>query len=321
MAFGLIALVLIAEEGRAQSDAGAVTSARLNANASADPADARWVPGFSLRTGILVHERDGDTLSIERGTAEGDSKALFALFGASAEISTPRISALPTRPRFFARADFSYSVDNDEPVVGEGDPGNPIRNPENDVAIDDPVAGVVDVGTSLRVKSEPVILSGGLGLGFSREIAGRMVRLRPSLEWMYQRDEIALTFGAAESEGADPTRCAPCRAAAARGQTTKSYHSLGPGVEVDVDAARVGDFRVSMFARFAALRILGDREVNLDARGSWFTREDETINGQNIILSIDPAVGREDSVVRARFRRDPWSYAATAGIRIVWSPQ
>ncbi len=316
MAFGLIALVLVAEEGRA-SDAGA----RPDANATVNPTDLRWLPGLSFGTGILVHERDADSQSLERGFEEGDSKALFALFGASAEVSTPRISFLPTRPRFFARVDVSYSVDNDEPVLNEGDPGNPIRNPENDVAAGNPVTGVIDVGTSLRVKSEPVILSGGLGLAFSREVAGRTVRLRPSLEWMYQRDEIAIAFGAAETEGSDPDRCAPCRTVSAQGQTTKSYHSLGPGVEVDVDATRVGDFQVSMFARFAALRILGDREVNLRATGSWFTRQDQVVNGQNIILSIDPAVGREDSVVRARFRRDPWSYAATAGIRIVWSPE
>lgn len=304
-AFALTALFLTAAEGRAQSDA----------------ADARWLPGVSFRTGVLVHERDGEGLSVERAGVEGDTRSLFALFGASAEVSTPRIPYIPTRPRFFARADVSYSVDNDEPIANEGDPGDPIRNPDNDVSDLDPILGVVDVGTSLRAQSEPLILSGGLGMVFSREFAGREVRLRPSLEWMYQRDEIAVAFGAAESVDDDPIRCAPCRTVSAKGQTTKTYHSLGPGVEVDVDAARVGDFRVSMFARFAALRILGDREVNLRATGSWFTREDETINGENIIISIDPAVGREDSVVRARFRRDPWSYAATAGIRIVWSPE
>lgn len=317
MAVGLISLLLAADEGAAQSVAGA----RADANDPTNGADSRWLPGLSFQTGILVQERDADGDSVERGIVVGDSRAFFGLVGASAEVSTPRIPIIPGRPRLFARADVSYSVDKTEAVVNQGDPGDPINNPGNEVDVNDPVSGVINVGTSLRAKSEPLILSGGLGMVFSREFAGRTVSLRPSLEWMYQRDEISIAFGDAETEGSDPLRCAPCRATSVLSQRTKGYHSLGPGVEVDIDAGRVGDFKVNVFTRFSALRILGDRKSNLQAIGSWFTRQDEKVNGQNIILSIDPAVGREDSVVSGRYRRDPWSYAATAGIRIVWSPE
>ena len=139
---------------------------------------------------------------------------------------------------------------------------------------------------------------------------------------MFQRDEISLEFSDVEGNGSDPARCQPeCRAVSIQAQDTKGYHSLGPGVELDYDIGRAGDFGVSLFGRFQALAILGDRKSRLVATGSWQTRTVQRIDGQDVITSIAPAAGRADTIVSSRYERETWSYFAGAGFRIFWDPE
>ena len=79
-----------------------------------DPADSRWIPSVSLQTGIAVNKREGEVSSIERGFNDGRTTQLFGTFGSSLQLETPRLSFIPYRPRFFARADIHYSADNKE---------------------------------------------------------------------------------------------------------------------------------------------------------------------------------------------------------------
>jgi hypothetical protein len=138
---------------------------------------------------------------------------------------------------------------------------------------------------------------------------------------MFQRDEILLKFADVEATGPNPDfPCNPCRVTSARAQTTKGFHSLGPGLEVEVDAGRFGDFTMSFFTQFRALRILGSRKARLQATGSWYTRETERVNGETVIISIDPDPSRADSVVNATYKRDAWGYFGQAGFRIFWNP-
>ena len=292
-----------------------------NESAAHEREQNRWIPAISLQTGFIVNQRKSRADTDERGLTEGDTNALYGLFGASAELSTPRIGALPGRPRFFFRGDVFGSRDDQEAVAKEGDPGNPLFEIDENLE-DGGVDGILGQGTSLRVQSEPLILSGGIGLSFETEVARRRLRIKPSVEWMFQRDEIHLEWSAVESENTNnPLLCLPCRTSRVKMQTTKGYHSLGPGIEVDLDAGRVGDFTVSVFTQFHALRILGDRQVDLRAESGWFTRTLADVNGETVIQSIDPAVGREDSVVRASYRREAWGYTAAAGVRIYWEPR
>ncbi len=284
--------------------------------------DSRWIPAIALQTGFLVPKREGKAESLERGSIDGDATPLYGLIGASAELSTPRLAFIPGRPRFFAHADTFFAVDKKESLTSEGDPGNPLLDTtaklENNAAIE----GVLGVGTLLQTQSEPLVLSGGLGLSFTTEAGGRAVRIKPSLEWMYNRDEIRLAFADVESTGTDPDGpCNPCRVASAQSQTTKGFHSLGPGLEIDVDAGRIGDFSVSVFSQFRALRVLGDRKAQIQTTGSWFTREIERIDGANVITSIAADPTREDSTAGATYERDAWGYFAAAGVRIHWGPK
>jgi hypothetical protein len=291
-------------------------------DAKTGPEDSRWIPALALQTGFLVSQRKGRANSLERGLVDGESTAFFGMIGGSSELSTPRISFIPSQPRIFAHADVYYSIDNKESLASQGDPKDPINDPNTPLGNNAAIEGVLGVGTAIQTQSEPLILSGGVGLAFTTEAAGRVVRIKPSLEWMYQRDEIRLRFADVESTGPDPDGpCSPCRAMSTEAQTTKGFHSLGPGLEVDVDAGRIGDFTVSVFTQFRALRIMGDKKARLESTGSWFTRETERIDGENVIISIDPDPTREDSTVRSSYKRDEWGYSGAAGIRIYWDPK
>ena len=313
----VVVLLLATSEGAAQSDrapdAGFQRSQRRT--------DSRWMPAVSIQSGLLVHERDGFSQSQERGEQEGDTRALFGLLGGSAEIATPRIDFIPARPRLFAHADLFYSLDSDESITNESKPGDPITDLSIQLENNAAVSGAIGTGTSLRSQSEPLILSGGLGLSFETELAGRRLRIKPSLEWMFQRDEFRLDFAHVETVGFDPLRCTPrCRAVSTSNQETEGFHSLGPGLEVELDTGRMGDFTLSIFTQFRALRILGDRKFDIQATGSWFTR---TLTNPPVreIVSIDPAPGRADSTATSTYRRDPWGFYAAAGIRILWNPE
>jgi hypothetical protein len=311
-----LALLVFADQALAQAD-----GADGAADRSASRSDARWIPGFSAEAGFLTHRRDGYASSEERGRVEGDTNSLFGVFGVRTEISSPRITSVPSAPRVFGYAGVSMVRDKDESIANEGEPGDPLLDLDNKVDANNPVAGIVGTGTSLRVESEPVIYSGGLGASFETEIASRVVRFRPTLDWTYQRDRVELAFADAEGQGSDPSRCNPCQITSLQAQTEKGYHSLGPGLEIDLDAGRLGDFVLTVFTRFQSLRTVGDRETSLDATSSWFTRQTAVIDGETVITSIDPVPGREDSVVTSRYRREPWSFYGAAGVRLLWSPE
>lgn len=312
----LLALLFVADRAMAQSDAAAGA-----ADQSGSRSDARWIPGFSTELGFLTHRRDGFASSVERGREEGETNALFGVFGVRTELSSPRFMTVPTAPRIFGYVGVSLVRDKDESIANEGEPRNPLFDLENKVDDNNPIAGIVGTGTSLRVESEPVLYGGGLGVSFETEIASRVVRFRPTLDWTYQRDRIEVAFADAEAQGAVPNRCNPCQITSLQAQTEKGFHSLGPGLEIDLDAGRFGDFVLTVFTRFQSLRIVGDREASLDSTSSWFTRQTAVVDGEEVITSIDPVPGREDSIVTSRYRRDPWGFYGAAGVRVLWSPE
>lgn len=288
-----------------------------------DPADARWLPALSIQTGIFVNERTGEASSVERGIIDGQSTQLYGAFGSSAQLSTPRLALIPGRPRFFARADVYFSADDKESLASEGVPENPLVRFGDGYNLEaGAVEQVVGRGTALRTQSEPLVLGAGVGLSLETEVLGRKLRFKPSIEWMFQRDEIRLEFSDVEGNGTALDRCQPqCRAVSIRAQDTQAYHSLGPGAELDYDVGRAGAFRVSVFTRFQALAILGEKTSRLEARGSWFTRTVDRIDGRDVITSIDPASGRADTTVSSRYEREAWTYFAGAGFRVYWDPR
>lgn len=282
------------------------TTARSADERLQQPGD-RWIPGGSIFTMGIPDERSArassDTLPQE---VTGDSTGFPWSVGLSAELASPVLAEIAGRPRLYIHGDFSYAVDSEEPVVSTGDPGAPPSIPATATATT--VETIENIGAAVRVEAKPLVLSGGVGAVFSFEAWERSFRVRPSLEWIYRRDSINSVLGGGETENPNSTACTPCRTLFVDAQTEKGYHSLGPGVELEVDAARAGDFLLAFYGSFRAYHILGDRKADLDTVGAW-----QRTDGL--------PTSRPDTVFRTRYEREPWHYRFGLGLRFLWSPE
>jgi hypothetical protein len=268
------------------------------------PVEERWIPGLALSAGALVHDRDGTVSSTELDTDSGESRVPIAFLGVGAEVSSPALFDGFGAPRLFLHSDISWSFDTDEGLVNRDEPGQPRVPPINNF----PVLGVPGQGQALRVESTPLIASAALGLSFTLDGFSRDVRIKPMLSWNWQRDKLTTLFGLAESEGPNADFCSPCRTVSIDASTKEDFHSLGPGIEVEFDAARSGDLMWTLFVSAHSLRLLTDDSVRVRESGAWQTND-------------QPSLDREPSEVSAFYERDPWSYRFAVGLRLLWLPE
>jgi hypothetical protein len=268
--------------------------------------DSRWIPGFSAFSGLLIQDRNASIESDERGLVEGDSTAVLGFVGFSAELATPALHRVRGRPRLFVHADASILFDSQESVANQGSPG-PLEEmgPPSNPSQPPPVAAVTGQGSAVKVETQPLGLSAGAGVAFSLEAWQRTIRIKPSAEWQWQQDEVTGQLGVAEAIVA-PTppnlpQC-PCRTVLVEASTTQGFHSLGPGLEIEMDAARAGPFMLSLYTSGQAYHILGDRTVELTGTG--------TFDDGNRNVSFD-----------AEYEREPWHFRIGVGLRFRWVPE
>lgn len=288
---------------------GAADLARAADGASTmEGVERRWIPSASLFTTGSVEDRTGQMSSDTSPSLDGDTHGLSWSFGLTMDIASPVVLDLPVEPRFYAHADVGYTYDVEDPLVTEGDPGFPPFLSPGFTNI----FNIERVGSTVRAEAKPLLLAGGIGGVFAFEAFERGFRLRPTLEWMYQRDTMKNILGGGEIEiqGPGERDCDPCRTLFVKTQTEKGYHSLGPGIELEADVGRAGEFLVGFYGSFRAYYLVGDRKANLRSTGSW-TRTD---NGQ-------PSTTRADTTFITRYEREPWHYRFGFGLRVLWSPE
>ena len=84
-------------------------------------------------------------------------------------------------------------------------------------------------------------------------------------------------------------------------EKTVDLHGIGPALEAELDAARIGPIVSSILIGFNAYHFLGDLE--------------ETVTGTANSGSTAP----ETATYRIEF--DQWAYRAETGIRFRWQPE
>lgn len=271
--------------------------------------DDRWLPGVSAFGGVITQDAKATVDSTARGFHKGDALAVFAHVGLSAELMTPALVSRLGAPRLFVHGDISLSFDSEESIANEGDPGTlriPVIDNNSDGIPDGepPVAGIVGRGSATKAETQPVVYSAGAGLAFTFEAWGRPLRLKPSVEWLYQETEVTGIVGDAEAlDGGD--QC-PCRTALLDPSKTQGFHYLGVGLEVELDAARAGPTMLSVFMAGQGYRALGDRSVDLAASGSYV----EPVGPPVQTLSMDSSYDLE-----------PWNFRLIFGLRLRWNPE
>ena len=275
-------------------------------DASAEQQRERWIPGLGLASTGFVNERRGRVDSVEDGLKIGDSRAVFWSLALDADLLSPVFFDLPLAPRLFVHGGPTFILDNEDPVANIDDPGPPRVVT---VGTRRPVSGVTNQGSATRAETRGLGWSAGAGVAFELEVMDLRFRVKPSIEWQWQKDRVRAQLTEAVSNGVNVNECIPsCRLLQIDETTNEEYHSLGPGIEIEFDGARLSDHLVlNVFASTHALAILGDRRTRIESTGSW------TTDGA-------PA-GVPDSTVTSTYIRDRWNYRFGVGLRLRWLPR
>jgi hypothetical protein len=261
----------------------------------------RWVPGFAVYSGALVEVADaavesgpvseslfshpGDTeCTVPGGEGEtftsnlircpdaGDWRMVTPSVGLSVEVMTPGVTALPGSPRLFVHGGAELALSSEYDIAKEGtlgefsflDDEKPLEKRRRR-----PLEGTVGgQGSVTAVNVEPLVVKGGAGVAFTVDALDRRFRIKPSIE--YKREEIkaegeiaravslfadSLIFPQAQVEAQRP------RELRLKGSQKKVYHGFGPGLEVEMDAARAGPFMMTVFIGAKAYRFIGNRKL------------------------------------------------------------
>lgn len=266
------------------------------------------------------------------GPFEGGTRSVFPHVGASVEIASPRLSFLGLVP--FLHGDVALTFDVDHSAASAGDPdANPLV-PILGTGTQPTLTSVSGIGSKVAGKEESWVYSAGAGVAFGFNLAGRRLWIKPSFEYRY--DEVTASYlvsgaiGGERRQVRDPVTSqqvlaptCPCITSASVGSRTKGFHSIGPGLEFEVEAARAGRLKLSLFLSGQAYRILGGRGIvasgstvferhNSDRTTSLWTQPDPENPGQEIVPTLDGT---------AQYERELWSYRANVGLRFRWQPE
>lgn len=269
------------------------------------PESERWIPSISLSFAGLPENRSASANSDTSGFQDGESVGFPWTVGGDLGVASPVLFSHRWKPRLTIHAGAGGVFDSEDPVTTQGEPGAP---PLEAVFQSVPEA-IENIGAAVRVQSRNWIVNGGVGVLLELDAFDRKVYLRPSLEWTYRRDEIRGILGGGEAESlTDTGLCDPCRTLYITAETEKGYHSLGAGLEAEVDGTRIGDFELRFFLSGRFYHVLGDRKTALSPSGSW-----ERSDGL--------PTARPDTVFDIRYEREPWHYRFGAGLRLLWMPE
>jgi len=214
-------------------------------------------------------------------------------------------------PRAFAHVDLSYTFGFERNIAITGAPGPivyppcfPNAVPPETFFCNPEAVYIQGQGAAAVFQADSFQFSGGVGLAFSLEVGDRTVRIMPSVE--YTREGLELSGEVTRvimsklpvaNRGEPGYPDAQYRNILLSAQKQKVYHSLGPGLEVEVDTRRAGPLMLSVFASARAYAIVGDLEVQF---------EDTNQYGEQAVWNFLP---------------NRWLFSGNVGLRFRWVPE
>ena len=236
--------------------------------------------------------------------------------GASLEIMTPRLARGGGQPRLFIHAGADYLFSARIKPAQEGGLDT-FSEPDLPTFSESSISGQ---GSESFMEWGGLQVTAGAGIAFSVDTPWRKIRIKPSVEYIRQ------TVDGWGSVHRAITTCGPpaCQNPALSklrslddadlvdlSSPTGSLvqHGVGPGIELDTDAGRLGPFVVSLFAGASAYYFPGKRDFQAEATqqfsypGAVPPREDWDATGD-----FD-------------FELDRWAYRIRAGLRFRWQPE
>ena len=235
-----------------------------------------------------------------------------------------RMGNLITNP-----ANYVYATTDPAPVPGDAPPAT------SGVSID-------GQGSSTTGTVKTLVVSSGFGPAFTVPVGERRLRIKPSLE--YFREEMEVEGLASRAIQTNTGRTTPpctyptCNpnspppslptavyahfvtpATVLQGSETKTYYGIGPGLEVEMDAARAGPLLLAVYLSGQAYRLLGDLDIDFDATT---TLTDPALNPNPGPTSpCGPTAGQCTVSAKWTFHPHAWTYRGGVGLRFRWLPE
>jgi hypothetical protein len=250
-----------------------------------------------------------------RCPASGDDLMVSPFVGASAELMTPGLSHVPGRPRLFLHGDVLPHFASSRDVAKEGAPGE-LALPDAPAGQPDPTVtdiGILGQGSKTSVDLKPLVIAAGAGIAFTVDAWGRRLRIKPSAEYLREDLEVSGVVKRAINLPPDGgNELEDFLLIELRGSQQKTYHGIGPGLELEMDAARAGPFMLSLFLSGRAYRMLGDLGVTLT---------DSTEISDPDPPPPGPRIKTQTVSADWTFEKAAWSYQGGVGLRFRWLPE
>lgn len=311
----------------------ALSSAPVVAPASEVDELERWVPSVAAFLGVMSQGgegaittsdvlgpplTEGGCLDRNRGTRNGglcpgsplelipntrsSDTAVTALVGGSAELMTPRLFDALLSPRLFVHGDAMAAFAFDRNLAGERSPGRFVPQ-ELDPNVSDPSeVAVKGQGSRVNTRVQPLALAAGAGVAFTADVFQRTVRIKPSVEYLYQEVKLTGELRRAvkleeDFDASDDGELADFRLVAFRQTDIERQHGFGGGLEIEADSGRIGAFALSVFFLGRGYRIVGDTDFSLSQVNEF---------GEMATWDIE---------------LDPWVWRAGLGLRFRYLPE
>jgi hypothetical protein len=283
--------------------------------AAADPPSStrddfdRWIPSVAVSMGFSTQLVKGSVDSSQQVAAFGqifdvpigerqfndNQKNLNdMLIGGIVELQTPQLFRRKWSPRLFIGGEISHVSSQKRQIARDGDPSNLDNEPLGTTFPDEAILGQ---GQATTADSDNVLYGASIGVLFPFEVRDWRISIKPQARYIHKKIDFAGVVLDAEREGFpgdDPTLKVELF-----GDDSIDVDAVGPGLEIEIDAARVGSLAASIFISGGAYKVLSDRKTAFSTSG----RD-----------NLDTGNYRGDWAAKI----DPWIYRASAGFRVKW---
>jgi hypothetical protein len=267
------------------------------AAAEPPPESERWVPALGVSSGALIQKSDGNLDSNATGFLRDDVLALYPFLEGNLELMSPALLSGSVQPRLFVRGGVGMSWDALHRNPKQGDPG-PLLIPNIGTVSLEAVQGR---GAETRSQAKPLFYTASAGVALSLPFdEERALRLKSSVEYRYGATEIEAVLSDAQSINDDEV--CPCRLGRLQATDEKDQHALGMGVELELDAARLGPFLLAVHVGGQARRLMDGRKLRVSATGFY-----------------DDGVTPIDITSETQLER--WNFQVGVGLRFRWLPE
>jgi len=270
----------------------------------------QWVPSIGIFGGFVAQNISGTVTSSDvmgpglapitqpiGASVSGRDLLLSADVGGSLELSTPRFTERLGSPRIFARGDLGALFGFERTPAGEGAPGPMSLLPQLPVITDASELTVSGQGSRTQAEAQPFLFSAGLGVAFTLDLGERRLRIKPSVEYMREKIEITGQVNRAVKINQPASQTSDFRLIELSSSASEVYHGVGPGLELELDAARLGPLMSTVFVAGQGYRYFGQLKVDLSDVNNF---------GESANWS---------------FEKQRWGWGGRAGVRFRWQPR